>query len=99
MTNNWFQVFLIIQSSSLVTKLAHVILCGDLSQGFQEVSHHRYCLFDVSLANQSTDSDSRVFLPPDVNLETKFRQPPAKGYIPAQRTMPKRFITLASEAV
>ena len=40
-------------------------------------------------------SDSHAFLPPDVNLETKFRQPPAKGYIPAQRTMTtqRRFVT------
>ena len=93
-------MFLIIQSPSLVTKLAHVILSGQLSQVSEEVSYNSLSIvfISVTLTNQNTDnlpSDSHAFLPPDVNLETKFRQPPAKGYIPAQRTViaTQRFVT------
>ena len=80
-----------------MTKLAHVILSGQLPQGIEEVNCHPYCYY-VIVTNQSIDdktSDSHAFVPPDVNLETKFRQPPAKGYIPAQRTMntQRRYVT------
>jgi len=90
-------VFLIIESSSLVTRLAHVILSGQLPQHSVEVCSV-FCSFHIILANQNANNDpsnSHAFLPPDVTLENRFRQPPAKGYIPAQRTTntQKRFVT------
>jgi len=88
-------VFLIIESAPLVTKLAHVILSGQLPTQFSEVFLLHCFITPFILANQKPENASRVFQPPEVTLESKFRQPVAKGYIPAQRTTPtqKRNVT------
>jgi len=79
-------VFLIIESAPLVSKLAHVILSGQLPTQFPEVIPCYITPF--ILTKQKPDKTSGVFQQPEVTLESKFRQPVAKGYIPAQRTMP-----------
>jgi len=70
-----------------------VILSGQLPTQALELVCITLLYFVFIPANQKQpdgNEASRAFLPPEVTLENKFRQPVAKGYIPAQRTTPKQ---------